>query len=391
MTDQANSSSKYCPYCGEEVIPGAAFCPHCGKPLASEPAQAAPTAAKSAPVEPAAIPVTPAAPVPPASEVETIAPPKKRSACLTIVVVLVLISLCLTCLGVGGWFIYNRDSFAGLSIDLSGATPTAIRVQPTLRPPNTPQPQPTAAATQEPTVDIPTMEPMMATMAAKASSPIEYDQNGLAFTYYPEMATGATFIQKEEVNDPNLPPWESGPKMREITLEGYADSIQYIKPVIEVAEVADLLKIKPGMQDIYNRLKTMLDADTADDGTVQMPFLSETNAGQALSSNHKLVNFMNGKGLRYITFMTQGVGPINNDYLLYIYQGLTANGKYYVSATMPISAKALPDPATVPDMMDDVDGYYKSVSDMLDQQPANAFTPDLDYLDFFFISFNVKE
>lgn len=179
--------------------------------------------------------------------------------------------------------------------------------------------------------------------------------------------------------------------MREITLEGYADSIQYIKPVIEVAEVADLLKIKPGMQDIYNRLKTMLDSNTADDGTVQMPFLSETNAGQALSSNHKLVNFMNGKGLRYITFMTQGVGPINNDYLLYIYQGLTADGKYYVSATMPISAKALPDPATVPDMMDDVDGYYKRVSDMLDQQPANAFTPDLDYLDFFFISFNVKE
>ena len=231
----------------------------------------------------------------------------------------------------------------------------------------------------------------MATLAAMASDPIQFDQNGLAFTYYPELAASASISQYEEVNDPNLPPWENGPRMRVVTLDGYADTIEYIKPHIEVAEVAELLKVKPGMQDIVDRLKAMLASDTADDGTVQMPYLSETNAGQALSSNHRLVNFKNGKGLRYITFMTQGIGPINNDYLLYIYQGITADGKYYVSATMPISAKALPDPATVTNFMNDVDGYYKSVSDLLDQQPDDAFTPALTFLDFFFISFEVKE
>ncbi len=86
---------------------------------------------------------------------------------------------------------------------------------------------------------------------------------------------------------------------------------------------------------------------------------------------------------------------INNDELIYHYEGLTDDGQYYVVAILPVAAPGLPEdgqpgspvPAggvPVPDWNDmnaNWIGYYGEVRQMLQGLEPGAFTPNLDQLD----------
>jgi hypothetical protein len=87
-----------------------------------------------------------------------------------------------------------------------------------------------------------------------------------------------------------------------------------------------------------------------------------------------------------VTWYSQGDWPINNRELLYTYQGLTRDGKYYVAAVLPVALPGLPADAQDTDNLPSgfTTHYIQYVADtaaMIDQQPAGAFTPDLGKLD----------
>lgn len=111
------------------------------------------------------------------------------------------------------------------------------------------------------------------------------------------------------------------------------------------------------------------------------------------------VGFKNGHGVRYLTQVMQSFVPVNNQELFYYYQGLTDDGKYFVEATLPISAPYLaadsnpnsPLPADgIPFNTDDFQGYLNAVNQKLNSTETYSFNPYLDALDELIASMQVN-
>ena len=73
-----------------------------------------------------------------------------------------------------------------------------------------------------------------------------------------------------------------------------------------------------------------------------LPYLPLYNAGQVMHAQVKFLDFQSGSGVRYLTQFDQALLPINNDELLYTYQGLTSDGRFYVAAVLPVKAGPAP-------------------------------------------------
>jgi hypothetical protein len=126
-----------------------------------------------------------------------------------------------------------------------------------------------------------------------------------------------------------------------------------------------------------------------------LPFLPLLNARQVMHAHVKNLDFKNGQGLRYLTWYSQGVVPVNNYELIYTYQGLTGDGNFYVSAILPVNHPSLPEDGTItsnepPEFNSDYDSYLTNVVTNLDQGAANSFFPDISQLDAMISSLEIK-
>ena len=66
------------------------------------------------------------------------------------------------------------------------------------------------------------------------------------------------------------------------------------------------------------------------------------NPGHVIASNIDTIPFQNGSGVRFLTEYAQYFAYVNNTDLFYHYQGLTADGQYYVIVILPLTAPVLP-------------------------------------------------
>lgn len=117
-----------------------------------------------------------------------------------------------------------------------------------------------------------------------------------------------------------------------------------------------------------------------------LAMLPPSNAVQAFRAQVQRLAFAGGAGVRYLTQLSQGPTPVNNQDMFYTFQGLTDDGATYVAAYFPVSLPDLPnlpqiDEAAFMTLMEDWAGYLAQVADLLNMQPAAAFTPDLAALD----------
>ena len=91
----------------------------------------------------------------------------------------------------------------------------------------------------------------------------------------------------------------------------------------------------------------------------------------------KYLDMKSGKGVRYLTQFNQGISPINNSELIYTFQGLTSDGKYYIAAVLPVTHPELPAGTDLNEeqskKMNDFQAYLSETVTLLDQQPAKAF------------------
>jgi hypothetical protein len=202
------------------------------------------------------------------------------------------------------------------------------------------------------------------------------------------------------------------PEHTELTLQGYPITNHLKTPQIFVYPVQDL-----GVSDMAVKqaggLRTLLQNQQPGD---QLPYLPlQFSAKQVIHPQVKYLDFKNGKGVRFLTQWGNGMSPINNLGLLYTYQGLTSDGKYYLAAVLPVNLAGLLDdslsnqPAQPPailfpalptssspsdqEIQDFGSQYRQYLSDsenMLDQQPASAYTPDLSKLDAMMQSIEIK-
>lgn len=111
-----------------------------------------------------------------------------------------------------------------------------------------------------------------------------------------------------------------------------------------------------------------------------LPDFPPRNAGHLVQDKVQYVDFSWGQGVFYLCAFTQGPGNFpNNDELIYLFQGLSRDGRLYVSADFRIVSNLIKHtPASTDDDANrNVDDAAIDLAKKLDKEPDSAFSPDL--------------
>lgn len=187
------------------------------------------------------------------------------------------------------------------------------------------------------------------------------------------------------------PYWEGTPQYRRLTLTGYSVTEHRLQPQIIIYTVADLAPANETMGKYAADLQALLNSHQVG---AQIPFLPVSNEGQLIRPRMEFMDFKSGQGIQFLTQLSQGMTVINNHELIFAYQGLTNDGKYYISAIFPVTNAALPAGSEMTDgqkkLLEDFPSYQSATMDLLEDQPADSFTPDLNALSALIRSIEVK-
>jgi hypothetical protein len=206
---------------------------------------------------------------------------------------------------------------------------------------------------------------------------------GVANDALSEMVSGTT--------DPNNnASWDIAPDHLKFTLTGYQVRESFAEPQIFVYPADEYAKLNTSAAEQINRLKEILaGTPLSKDTTPIVPFY---NAGQLFTAQMQTLEFKSGRGVRMVTQYAQYPAPVNNHELIYHFQGLTADGKYYVVAVLPVTSSILaandkpesPVPAggvPIPTDTGPNPAYYDAVTKALDAMYPDSFNPSLFQLD----------
>ncbi len=208
----------------------------------------------------------------------------------------------------------------------------------------------------------------------------------------PNNIAGSVLIENQpDTSSDQGPDWSRHPAYIHLALQGYAVQGTMMEPGISVYPVAEFSQISPAVaQEIANLQAFMASPNTL---PPKMPFLPFNDASQVFRSNTSPLSFRNGQGVRYLTQFDQAPLPINNQEIFYTFQGLTTDGRYYVSAVLPVNATFLgadskpdtPIPSDgVPFDWNDftkMPAYVEAVRIHLESTGPEKFTPNLNDLD----------
>lgn len=178
-----------------------------------------------------------------------------------------------------------------------------------------------------------------------------------------------------------------------VTLQGYPLSDKRIDPQIAVFSVSAYAALAP---DYINPLVTTLQTLSAggpaptfsSSFSTGLPLMPSQNAGQVFFAHYLIAPFLSGNGIRYLTEYAQFYDPVNNYDMFYAFQGLTADGQYWVSVMLPVNHAMLQADGNNPPAGYTQDQFYAQfdtyIVDMINQLNAradNTFTPGLASLD----------
>lgn len=117
-----------------------------------------------------------------------------------------------------------------------------------------------------------------------------------------------------------------------------------------------------------------------------IPVLPLINAAQVFVVKPQYLQFQNVSGVRFITHYSQGINPVTNTDIFYAFQGMTMDGRYVVSAELPLRVSVLPD--SIDFTTFDFDAFSTGYLDYLAETVAaldgagpGDYTPSLDALD----------
>lgn len=240
---------------------------------------------------------------------------------------------------------------------------------PTAETPATATAEPAAEATALPTPEPPSVE----------FEGIRFEQGGLATAVLP------TLVPEQISTDG--PYWNTYPAYYLFDFEGYPLENTFHKPRIEIYPAAAFAGLNLAARDDVEALTTLLDERPTDLSGRFLPFMPIFNAAQVFHAQDQYLDFVNGRGLRYITMFSQSIDDIANNALFYTYQGLTNDGNYYVAMVLPISSAILP--AQTPNrtaeewetFSKNYETYLADTTAALDALTAGEFLPTLDALD----------
>lgn len=218
----------------------------------------------------------------------------------------------------------------------------------------------------------------------------------LAVTITKSIADGASGSNLPRVDGNDAPWWEKTPGHLQVSLgDYYALQGKLHQPALYIYPAMPYIELAPAAFESIHRLNNYLYDPNNVPALDQLPGVPFFNAQILFAAHIQPVSFQNGSGIRYITEYGQYPAPANNTELFYNFIGLTSDGAYYVVAIFPLTSPVLaetPDAGAplpergipYPNMADpaaNMDAYYIAVTDLLNVQPDDSFTPRLDELD----------
>jgi hypothetical protein len=247
---------------------------------------------------------------------------------------------------------------------------------PTQQPAGTPVPGNTAApATQQPPAPTNTQGP----------PPANATCGPLSLYFDPALATSYSCETVPEAADTSLPPMGVNPQYSKLTLVGYPLTGRLMVPHIDVFPVQRYRELMP---DLVNprveKLQNLIGG--AAPGSDTLPLLPIFNAAQMFYAQYAVVHFQNGNGIRYVTMYAQAYYPVNNHDMFFSFQGMTADGKYWISLIVPISHPSLPEngdnpPGGYDAFVKNFDSYIAQTTQELNGKPPESFVPSILALD----------
>lgn len=220
--------------------------------------------------------------------------------------------------------------------------------------------------------------------AAETSGILSFDLSGVA------QSQSAETIAAVPAN-PDGPWWEALPEHQLVALQGYPVGEHLLQPQIFVYPVSELAQFNEVGGQMAADLQSLLQTRQPGD---RLPYMPLYNSAQVFHAQVQYLDFKNGSGVRYLTQFDQAPYPVNNFELVYTFQGMTGDGKYYVAAVLPVTHPELPDTqepfAQDAEELSNFSDYLAKTVDWLNGQPANSFTPDLSALDALVQSIEIK-
>lgn len=256
------------------------------------------------------------------------------------------------------------------------------------------------------TIVATTMQALTTTPSQNVSTPIPNQTGGVPVSYenvsfaIPSgVASSANTETMTSVDTNSGAPWEIAPTHLRFTLTGYQLRGKFFEPQVYVYPADEYAQVNSVASEQIERLKKALAGSPLLKETLpNVPFF---NAAHIIAANIQLIKFQSGSGVRELTQYDQYLAPINNHELFYHFEGLTSDAKYYVIATLPITAPVLaedekpesPVPTggiPIPPNTGPTDVYYFSVTEKLNSLTPDSFTPSLTSLDALIQSILVK-
>ena len=267
------------------------------------------------------------------------------------------------------------------NISTTAAPPTLTSAPPATLPPATQPP-----ATQPPTAT----QPPVATQPPAPQTNVTC--NELALYLDPALASGYDCKTIPEASGGGF---DVNPKYTELTLQGYPLSGRFFTPHIDVFPVQRFSELAPDtVNHDVSTLQALVSGGPVGDS---LPLLPIFNAAQEFRAQYKVQQFAGGSGIRFITQYAQFTDPINNHELFYTFQGLTADGKYWISAILPISNPILPENGDNPpngqspqEFSNNFPTYVTDITNQLNSQTSESFTPAITALDALVASITIQ-
>ena len=240
----------------------------------------------------------------------------------------------------------------------------------------------------------PTPGPQFETPAVTAVSTIPaggvVTLNNVSLTIPLGVAKDALTEMVSANTDPNNSPWwQIAPEHSKFTLTGYQVQNNSIEPQIFVYPTEEYASLNTNAAGQIQKLKAILAGGPLTKDT--LPNWA-VNAAQIFAAQAQVVPFQSGRGVRFLTQYDQYPAPVNNHELIYHFQGLTDDGKYYIVAVLPVTSSILaedekpeaavpPGGVALPASGSPDQAYYDAVTKALDAMYEDSFNPSLFQLD----------
>ncbi len=137
------------------------------------------------------------------------------------------------------------------------------------------------------------------------------------------------------------PWWDMAPEHVLLTLQGYALAGKFHEPQIVVFPAAEYAAVNESAAANIQTLQGVLSNPGSVPGGKDLPHITFFNAGPVFQAQVAVLPFQDGYGIRALTEYAQYAAPVNNNDMFYHFEGLTADGKKYIVAILPVSAPLL--------------------------------------------------